>query len=67
VIAPRAVLEYVVVHELCHLRRPDHSPAFWAELERHLPGWREPAAWLRRHGRELAAYEPRLSDAGSPR
>lgn len=59
VVPPRRVLDYVVVHELCHLRRPDHSPAFWAELERARPGWREDARWLRDHGRELAAYVPR--------
>ena len=31
------LLEYVVVHELCHLLKPDHLPAFWAEVERVLP------------------------------
>ncbi len=34
-------LEYVVVHELCHLLVPDHSPAFWTHVARCLPDWRD--------------------------
>ncbi len=51
--APPALVDYVVVHELCHLRVPNHSPRFWAEVARILPHWRElraalhaPGAWL---------------------
>jgi predicted metal-dependent hydrolase len=44
------VLDYVVWHEVCHLEFADHSPQFWALLERRLPGWRDPAAWLRENG-----------------
>jgi predicted metal-dependent hydrolase len=58
VVAPLAVLDYVVVHELCHLRQLDHSPQFWRLLETGLPGWRDGRDWLRRHGHELAAYRP---------
>jgi hypothetical protein len=58
VVAPPAVLEYVVVHELCHLVELSHAPRFWALLEQALPGWRTQRAWLREHGDELAAYEP---------
>ena len=46
-LAPERVLDYVVWHEVCHLEVADHSPRFWALLERALPGWREPAGWLR--------------------
>jgi len=56
VVAPRSVLDYVVVHELCHLRHHDHSRRFWAALERARPTWRAEAGWLRAHGRELGAY-----------
>ncbi len=52
-LAPEEVLDYVVWHEACHLRHLDHSPRFWGLLERHLPGYRDPKAWLRRHGASL--------------
>jgi predicted metal-dependent hydrolase len=58
VLPPRAILDYVVVHELCHLREPKHSRRFWALVDAARPGWRAEAAWLRRHGSELLAYEP---------
>jgi predicted metal-dependent hydrolase len=52
-LAPEEVLDYVVWHEACHLVLMDHSPRFWALVERHLPGYREPRRWLRRHGATL--------------
>jgi predicted metal-dependent hydrolase len=52
-LAPEEVLDYVVWHEACHLRHLDHSPRFWALLERHRPGYRAEKAWLRRHGATL--------------
>lgn len=51
--APPQVLEYVVVHELCHIRQRDHSAAFWNLVARHLPGWPAERQWLKRHGGEL--------------
>jgi predicted metal-dependent hydrolase len=50
------VLEYVVVHELCHLREPNHQKPFWRLLESARPGWQEEARWLREHGQELHDY-----------
>ena len=38
---PKLCVEYVVVHELCHLHHPDHSPAFHAEMTRLLPDWED--------------------------
>jgi predicted metal-dependent hydrolase len=58
VLAPPDVVDYVVVHELCHLRVPDHSRSFWTLLERNRPHWRDQRAWLREHGPELLAFIP---------
>ena len=52
-LAPEAVLDYVVEHEVCHLEVMDHSPRFWALLEARVPDWRGHAAWLRRYGATL--------------
>lgn len=57
-VAPPAVLEYVVVHELCHLREPSHQKPFWRLLESARPGWQEQARWLREHGQELHDHVP---------
>lgn len=45
---PPAAIEYVVVHELAHIRHHDHSPAFYREVETYLPDWRQRRALLRR-------------------
>jgi predicted metal-dependent hydrolase len=52
-LAPESVLDYVVWHEVCHLQVLDHSPRFWALLERHWPRYRQDRDWLRRHGAML--------------
>jgi predicted metal-dependent hydrolase len=52
-LAPERVLDYVVWHEVCHLRHADHSAAFWRLLERRYPQWRPAAAWLRDNGPAL--------------
>ena len=52
-LAPEAVLDYVVWHEVCHLKVMDHSPRFWALLARWCPDYREQSRWLRRHGQTL--------------
>ena len=51
--APSEVLDYVVVHELCHRIHMDHSPAFWAEVARVLPDYEKQKCWLRTEGRKL--------------
>jgi predicted metal-dependent hydrolase len=53
-LAPAAVLDYVVEHEVCHLEVMDHSARFWRLLESRVPDWRRHAAWLRRYGATLA-------------
>lgn len=46
---PKEVLEYVIVHELSHIRHKDHSRAFWDEVERYIPDWKEKRAYLKSH------------------
>lgn len=52
-LAPPAILDYVVVHELCHLTYMDHSAAFWKKVEAVCPDYRAARKWLKDHGHEL--------------
>lgn len=52
-LAPEKVLDYVVVHELCHRKELNHSPAFWAEVKRVLPDYGECRKWLKQNGARL--------------
>ncbi len=52
-LAPEAVLDYVVWHEACHLVLLDHSPRFWALVAEHCPDYRDPQRWLRENGAAL--------------
>jgi predicted metal-dependent hydrolase len=58
VLAPFDVLDYVVVHELCHLREANHSRRFWKLVEDRRPDYRAPRTWLWEHGPELLAFRP---------
>lgn len=49
IMAPNRMVDYVVVHELCHLKQHDHSPKFWKDVERVLPDYAESKAWLKKH------------------
>lgn len=61
IFAPKPVLEYAVVHELCHLRHRNHEPAFWQLLGSILPDWQTRKAWLDRNEHLLGfeRVEPR--------
>ena len=57
-LVPPEVLDYVVVHELCHRKQLNHSPAFWAEVEKHCPDHRIHRKWLKDNGSSLIARLP---------
>ena len=52
-LCPPEVLDYVVVHELCHRKHMNHSQAFWAEVGRVLPDYKVRRAWLKERGGAL--------------
>ncbi|MFH1032023.1 MAG: SprT family zinc-dependent metalloprotease [Chloroflexota bacterium] len=52
---PEAVIDYVVVHELAHLREMNHTEKFWKLVAEHCPHWRESRKWLKEHETELNA------------
>ena len=64
VMAPPAVLDYVVAHELAHLDVPNHSPAFWLKVRAMCPAYAARRDWLRRHGPTLLADPPVSISAG---
>lgn len=51
--APPSVIDYIVVHELCHLHHRNHTNAFWNEVDKVLPDYREHKQWLRARGAAL--------------
>ena len=56
ILAPEAVLDYVVAHEVAHLRYMNHGPRFWALVARLTPDAKGAQAWLKAHGDTLLAY-----------
>jgi len=51
--APRECIEYVIVHELCHLHQHNHSPAYWQKVASIMPDYREAQQWLKINGLSL--------------
>jgi predicted metal-dependent hydrolase len=56
IMAPPEVLDYVAAHEVAHLAEMNHSPAFWAVVERLYGDWRAPRRWLHQDGKRLHLY-----------
>ena len=65
VFAPPAVLDYVVVHELCHLTHMNHSKDFWNMVASVMPDYKTYKNWLKEHGQELT-LEKHLLRQGIP-
>ncbi len=51
--APPKIIDYMVVHELCHIRHRDHTDAFWNEVDKVMPDYRERKEWLKIQGAKL--------------
>ena len=47
---PDLVRDYIIYHELMHLREMNHSTRFWARVEEVCPEWREAERWIKRNG-----------------
>ncbi len=52
-LCPPEVLDYIVVHELCHRKQLNHSPRFWAEVRRVMPDYEEREKWLKENGNKI--------------
>jgi predicted metal-dependent hydrolase len=52
--APEPVIDYVIIHELCHLKEMNHSPSFWNLVEKYCSNCYEHRAWLKQHEAEIA-------------
>ena len=51
--APHPIVDYVVIHELCHMIQPNHSKNFWKEVEKYDASYKEHRAWLKQRAGEL--------------
>lgn len=56
IMAPPAVIDYLVIHELCHLRVPNHSASFWQEVALFSPNFKTHREWLTTNGRLLMDF-----------
>ena len=52
-LAPPEVIDYVVIHELCHRKEMNHSRAFWREVEKVMPDYKKSVLWLKNQGSML--------------
>lgn len=54
ILAPQKVIDYVIVHELCHLRQMNHSKKFWDEVAAIMPDYKVQEHWLKEHGASIS-------------
>lgn len=60
-LCPTEIIDYVIVHELAHLRHPNHSSTFWALVEQLMPDYRQQRAWLKRNQHLIQWLHPPLT------
>ncbi len=65
-LAPSDVFRYVVIHELCHLPHPDHSPRFWGLVAQQMPDYLQHRDWLKRQGAGLHQWLAARGAAAPP-
>jgi predicted metal-dependent hydrolase len=53
ILAPPDIIDYVIIHELCHIQHHNHSPAFWQLVEKHYPDFKLARIWLKNNGYRL--------------
>ena len=66
ILAPPNVLDYVVVHELCHRKEMNHSHEFWALVESIMPNYKEYRKWLRINGKNLTLDAMNANNTENP-
>lgn len=53
IMAPKEVTDYIIIHELCHLKHMNHSKEFWTSVEEYMPDYEMHKEWLKTRGMEL--------------
>ena len=59
-LAPKFVVDYIIAHEVCHLRHANHSKRFWSLVDKAYPQRNHAENWLKQHGHRLAVECPKL-------
>jgi predicted metal-dependent hydrolase len=54
IMAPVSVIDYIIIHEMVHLKYPNHSTEFWNELDKKMPNFREYENWLKQNGVKMS-------------
>ena len=53
---PIEVIQYIIIHEMTHVKKMNHSSTFWTEVEKIMPEYKECRRWLDRHGKEYEIF-----------
>lgn len=56
IMTPAIVMDYIIIHELCHLRHLNHSKEYWKTVEQYMPDYRRHKEWLKINGTKLRIY-----------